>query len=478
MNHKIPMIFMVCIFLMNIFIPQVFSQQITKDIVKPRHYIFLIHGIGGNKTHFGYMELALASMLSKKDPSTEYILQSIEYDTGNNEKAPYEFAQDVDLKIKRVTAEATFKREDKISFIMHSQGGLIGSIWLFQSMLSSPGYSTPEIVKHVDSFITLGTPFWGAKTAQWGSEVKAFADSLGVSVPLPYGRKELEQMSFGSDMIFDFRMAMLDPKYQEIIQQLKQHVRFLNIVGVADLLNPLGIFVSGTDKYEDDGAVPLASARFNFLYTQALENDYASGDVLPLSSVKEVTMAPYVIVNAVHRSPLPEFDKSYGIAQIPKNCIDNEACTHPTFPYLWKHLLKQDVVQMDELLGDFKTFLIDLNVRLQGDDVEDVECRDLKITFYKLDGSPLDQANIEIAKFYEFYNKGEHKSQKYGNHCRYYFTGSVRRSLENRQEAVLMKIESAGLKSRLVEVPLKESYSTFVDINMNAWGEIKGKDEK
>ena len=105
---------------------------------KPKHVIFLIHGIGGNKTHFGYMAKALPKILNKKDPSTRYLVRSIEYNTGNNEKTAYDFAQDVDLMIKRVTTSGKFREDDKISLIMHSQGGLIGSIWMFQSMLSTP----------------------------------------------------------------------------------------------------------------------------------------------------------------------------------------------------------------------------------------------------------------------------------------------------------------------------------------------------
>jgi len=42
-------------------------------------------------------------------------------------------------------------------------------------------------------------------------------------VPLPYGKRELEQMSFGSDMIYDFRMALLDPQYKEPIEYLKKN---------------------------------------------------------------------------------------------------------------------------------------------------------------------------------------------------------------------------------------------------------------
>lgn len=431
---------------------------------KPKHFIFLIHGIGGNKTHFGYMAKALSRILNQKDPTTKYFIKNIEYDTGNNEKTPYDFAKDIDLEIKKVTASGKFKKEDKISLIMHSQGGLIGSIWMFQSLMATPGYSTPKTIEHLDAFITLGTPFWGAKTARWGKEIKNLTDKLGVDVPLPYGKQELEQMTFGSDMIYDFRMAMMDPQYQKHIDYLRTNVRFLNIVGVADLLNPLGIFVSGTGKYEDDGAVPLASARFDFLFSQSIKEQYEDQDRVSLKQVQEIKMAPYVVVNAMHRSPLPELDNFAGIAQIKKDCIKNANCKHPTFPYLWKHILGHDIKQLDESLGDFKTFLLDVNVRVQSE--QEYPCRDIKIDLLKLNGDPLDKANIEVSKFFEFYSKGKNVSKKYPNQCRFYFTGSIKKSLGNRQEAVLLKIAGKNLKTRFVEIQLKETYSSFVDVNL------------
>ncbi|MCK5581311.1 MAG: hypothetical protein KAJ18_08570 [Candidatus Omnitrophica bacterium] len=452
------------LFLFFILNPQTTVEARWRSSKKPKHVIFLIHGIAGNKTHFGYMAKALARTLNKKDPSRRYIVRSIEYDTGNNDKTPYDFAKDVDLQIKRITASAKFKKDDKISLIMHSQGGLIGSIWVFQSLMNTPGYSTPETIAHLDSFITLGTPFWGAKTAQWGSEIKNLTSQIGVDIPLPFGKNELEQMAFGSDTIFDFRMAMIDPQYQKHIDYLKQNVKFLNVVGVANLLNPLGIFVSGTGQYEDDGAVPLASARFNFLYTQSIKSKYSSGDVTTLEKIKKIDIAPYVIVNAMHRSPLPELENFAGIAQIPEDCIKNESCRHPAFSYLWNTLLGNPVQQLDDNLGDFKTFLLDINIRVASENK--YSCKDLKVEFFKLDGSPLNNSNIEISKFFELYSHGKNDSKKYPNHCRFYAMGSIKKTLESRTEAVLIKISGENLKTRFIEMQVKEGYSSFVDINL------------
>ncbi len=431
---------------------------------KSKHTIFLIHGIGGNKTHFGEMDKALKSVLNRKGEEVEYSVVNVEYDTGNDNKTPYDFAKDINTIIQKTTASGKFQKQDKISLIMHSQGGLVGSIWLFQSMQSTPGYATPEIIAQVDSFITLATPFWGAKTAQWGSEIKSLAKRLGSDLPLPFGQKELEQMSFGSDMIYDFRQAMINPEFKPIIDYLRKNIRFLNIVGVADVLNPLGIFISGSEKYEDDGAVPLSSARFNFLYLKSLKDHYEQGDRVRLKETQSIEMSPYIVVNALHRSPVPDLKNFSGIAQITKDCIRNEYCEHPSFKYIVDHLRGKKVSQRDEKLGDFKTFLIDINVQLPKD--RKFKKEDVEMKFFKLDGGSLKDSNIEISHALELNSEGKRFSDDEPHHLRAYYMGSIKRFLPHRENVVLLKISAEGLKTRFIEVKLKESYSTFIEVNL------------
>ena len=440
------------------------AEELKEMKHKNKYTIFLIHGIGGNKTHFGEMKKALESVLNKANGDFEYSVKGIEYDTGNDHKTPYDFAKDINTVIQKTTASGKFKKEDKISLIMHSQGGLVGSIWLFQSMQSTLGYATPDVIEHVDAFITLATPFWGAKTAQWGSEIKSLAKRLKTDLPLPFGQKELEQMSFGSDMIYDFRQAMINPEFKPTIDYLKKHIRFLNIVGVADVLNPLGIFISGSKKYEDDGAVPLSSARFDFLYLKSLKDNYEKGDRVLRKEMQSIEMSPYIVVNALHRSPVPELKNFASIVQITKDCIDNKDCDHPSFSYIVDHLLGKEVYQKDEKLGDFKTFLMDINIQLP----EDLKFKkeDIKIKFFKLDGKSLKNSNIEISHALELNSEGRRWSEEHPNYLRAYFMGRIKRYLPNRKSTVLLKISAKGLKTRLLEVEVKESYSTFVEVNM------------
>lgn len=430
---------------------------------KPRHVIILIHGIGGNKTHFGNMIAALRRVLQKEDPSYRYVIHNLEYETGHDEKVVTDFAVDLAVRINRLYNRG-LGDEDKISLIMHSQGGLVGAVWMFQSLKGNPDYSPPAVIDRLDAFITLGTPFWGAKMAVWGAEMKTLTRRMGINIPVPFGKNQLDQMSFGSDMIFDFRQALIDSEHRQDIDHLRGRVRFLNVVGVADVLNPLGIFVSGVNQYEDDGAVPLASARFNFVFQQSLKDDYPDGDRVPLEESGHIDMAPYVVANALHFSPVPEMTNFPGIAQVPQGCVRDEHYPHPTFRYVWEHLLRRPVRQRDRNLGDYKTFLLDINVRLAPGDVSPQQ--KVQIDLRLPDGGFVEGSNIEIANPMELYAHGVRQSERWPELWRFYYTGNIKRRLDNRPECLLVKVQCPGYKSRMLETEVRPASSSFVDLNL------------
>lgn len=153
-----------------------------------------------------------------------------------------------------------------------------------------------------------------------------------------------------------------------------------------------------------------------------------------------------------------------GIAQIPKNCIREENYPHPTFSYIWKHILRHPVEQLDKKLGNFKTILIDLNIRL--DHPDNQHPNDLKIEFLTLDGNGLAGSNIEVSNAIELYSKGIRQSTVNANNWRYYVTGHIKRVLNNRKETCLISVSKKGFRSRLIEIEVKTACSTFVDINL------------
>ncbi|MEQ1878154.1 MAG: hypothetical protein ABL958_16040, partial [Bdellovibrionia bacterium] len=169
----------------------------------PTHYIFLVHGITGDQTHFGAMKEALNVHLNRLNPQYRYDISPFDYDTKSDVKDVMDFANDINAKIMAHLKAKGFGPKDKISIVAHSQGGIVMSIWLFRLFTQVPGYGNgPESVNirpdQMDSFVTLGTPFWGSKlatfvksTLNWGSRFKVNFDPTGI-----YGNKQLLDMSF------------------------------------------------------------------------------------------------------------------------------------------------------------------------------------------------------------------------------------------------------------------------------------------
>ena len=60
--------------------------------------------------------------------------------------------------------------------------------------------------------------------------------------------------------------------------------------------------------------------------------------------------------------------------------------------------------------NDFKTFLLDVNVRINSK--ENYSCEEIKVDITKLDGSPLKKSNIELFKWHEVYADGRNISKK------------------------------------------------------------------
>ncbi len=429
------------------------------------HYIFLIHGIGGNKRHFGNMGAALQSALKTKS-NQNIVIESFEYDTNNDEKTIYDFAQDFNIYISNLLVNKDkhkyrLQQKDKVSLIMHSQGGLIGGIWLIKSLNSG---NNSIIIDHLNSFITLSTPFWGTKSA-------IFANILikaGIKkIKFPFGKRQLQDMSFGSDTIYRFRTALIDYANNSNHIRNKKRVRTLNIAAITEQFNFLRIFSSGTNKYEDDTAVLLPSAHLNFLYNQSILKRYKNKHKTSAKQMKELSLAPFFLVNAIHltvpilMSPLP------GVAQIPEKCIDNINCDHPSFKYIWKHLLREDLTQINtEVVKELSSFLIDLNIRLPKKD-KDFAAKNIDIKFYPINKKfkSLKDCGIQLNDKFELYSKGYTQSKKNPNYHRFYITGNIANK-PYPEKTILMKVKAKGFKERQIELKIRPTFSTFIDINL------------
>jgi pimeloyl-ACP methyl ester carboxylesterase len=269
------------------------------------HHIFLVHGVGGNKQTFGHLE----KILPLNIPCVT--VENFEYKTGSV-LTTYDFARDFDEFIKKKKLSGSISPKDNISLIMHSQGGIVGSLWL--KLLAD---TNDELKTQLSSFITLATPFWGASTAQIA---KIFFYSLPEGVPnpiAPFGRNELKEMSYGSETIYDLA-ENLDSVFQKFPQ-----LKVLHIGGMKRLYGPMW--------GEDDVVVPTYSmqSRHYFYKDQINVTEPPSLVEIPFKREKE---RPFIIIPSDHVKLYQD-----GIADLPASCLKAKDCPHP----LLKPLLDQ-----------------------------------------------------------------------------------------------------------------------------------------
>jgi len=207
---------------------------------KPRHLVITVHGLSGNKETFGYFGEATKKFLSALNPNEEVIPTNFLYATGKSEnQGAYDFAmgpQGLGAYIKAQFADRPLTKEDKISLVGHSQGGLVAYMWFFNTVASQgEGY---EYAKQVDSIITLGTPFWGSKIASILTDENNFDIIPLIKKFAPpefkMTRREIADLAYGSDTVNAFRkMAITLDNNPALVKEIESlPVRLVNIIGI------------------------------------------------------------------------------------------------------------------------------------------------------------------------------------------------------------------------------------------------------
>ncbi len=421
----------------------------------PKHYVFLVHGIGAGPTTFGKMGETLKRESIGFDQHTDWQFINFSYETGSATKDVMVFSRELsDFIADKFKNEGGLNSEDKFSLVMHSQGGLIGLNFLLKSFMGDASYH-PELKHHLDAFITLGTPYWGAKIAIFANRMMPILSYLRIPLSERFGVEELKDMEIASDFSAQMRETLIDPLNQEAIKAMTTQGRFLVFAGVTERLNLLAPFVTGKNRYEDDTAVPIPSSKLDFYYYKDPEfyNDYVSANEFrETHMVDENNM---VVVNAFHASPLPQKTKFPGIAKVPDRCanISYRDCDHPTYPSVVEHLFKLE--RAPAFVRDLASFAIDLKINLKG---KSIDRKKMSVTLKAL------STGLKIDKDIELYNKVARWSTE-GDY-RLYHTGYIdSKKTTSTVGRVQMVISAPGFKERTVIVPVKTAQSTFVELN-------------
>lgn len=425
--------------------------------VTSKHYVFLVHGIAAGPSTFGQMKDTLAREAKTLDPHTDWQFISFSYETGNYNKDVMIFAQELsDFVAKQFQNTGGLNPEDKFSLVMHSQGGLIGFNFLLKSFMNDAKFH-PELQNHLDAFITLGTPYWGAKIAIFANRMLPILSYLRIPLSEKFGEEELRDMELTSDFGAQMRESLIDPFFQNALSKMKSQGRFLVFSGVTERLNLLAPFVSGKNRYEDDTAVPIPSSRLDFIYYR--DSSDMHNAVVDASEFKETNMVEkdnYIVVNAFHASPFPQKKNFSGIAKVPERClnISYRDCDHPTYPILVQHLfgLQRDPAFVRALTS----FALDLKINTHG---FAIDRKKMSISFKAL------TTGLRIDKDIELYNNVGRWTDA-GNY-RLYHTGYID---PKKASSILGKVEmtvsAPGFQTRTFIIPVKTALSTFIEIDL------------
>lgn len=324
---------------------------------RPLHLVIATHGLGGSIKTFGALSEVLGRHLRKIEQGYRVMVIPYVYETGNDKKTTYDFASGLGDHIHFLMKDRN-NPKDKISLVAHSQGGIISWIWYVKSLYGDEGYQGYKAyADKVEAVLTLGSPMWGSRAAVIGSAVNKISDKIG---SLFGGTNELGEMAYGSPTLYNLRQRAIEADKQSAYVP----ARSLAIGGVMpvstskkmrarspwDQFKMTALEFNGGRgqnlRFEADGAVAAARARFNFIYADGKGKDHIAFDDFKLMGKEKFDY--FVLVEGTHftSDPIDHPD----ITEIPADCAKLEkttdkdgkeawkVCYHPTYPYILSFL--------------------------------------------------------------------------------------------------------------------------------------------
>ncbi len=422
----------------SIFLIGLFFSIITQAQEKcpdKRQFIFLVHGVGGNKNSFGHMEKYLRKTLNKNNSCHQ--IYSFEYPTGDSRFNTKYFAHLLGQFILKKTNVHSLEANDKISLIMHSQGGLVGQLFLRQVQTAPPQSRLYQLHNMFDSFITLGTPYWGADTANIGRRVLFPLPFQRKNPVSPFGKKELNDMSYASDIILE-----LKNNFEQI---------FHSDLGIRPLAIAGHTWRHGIHLGEDDNMVPIYSARADHFRATSIRPHYDEDEITSYHHFVKTKRVPFILVPASHsKSEWP------GIANIPRRCLKQKTCKHPSMPAILAHLKGQKTrpFHSKKKLTKFRlNFFVHIPIDLRLND------EDLTIELLN------DPRNVKLPFLKQFLPQlqGIAKTSRKGL-LRSSFEGRINR--HGSPMVLKFRVSASQLKPRIIEAVVQEGHHTFIEINL------------
>lgn len=298
---------------------------------KSVHHIIAIHGIGGNHGGFGFLKEAISQQFAKAKLANEFTFDYFDYNVYDNVKSIHDFSSELD---EFIIDKVGFKSQDKLSIIAYSEGSLVFIDWLVKNLRNEKS----PIIDRIESVATIASPFWGADIANFAMRLHK---SFGLLWILKgFGKQQLTDMSFGSDMVFKRMNLFSDPVLKEKFSNFTNKVRWIQLNGAYQPSKYNIPFFKSEILVENDMAVTVSSGTFNYLVY-----DGPFQEVIEPKKVFEdgqLSISNYVL-EGIH---LPGIDRIVGtkaaklirwpfvsLSDVPQKCINLEPfdCISPTY---------------------------------------------------------------------------------------------------------------------------------------------------
>jgi len=381
-----------------------------------KNFIFLLHGVAGSEDTFGH----LSDYLRNTDRCFEII--PFEYETGSNRKDARDFAEDFYIFAEEAFIKKGGTDRDKISLIMHSQGGLVGSLWINQlKKIDHP------FLHQLDAFISLSTPYWGAGIADIGKKI--FYSGINYNPIAPFGKAELNEMSFGSRTINQI--------YDEFHDTFNlPNLRPLALGGLKKFSN----FIIG----EDDLVVPIYSSRpdhYRVIESQSLKRGPAS---IQSHQFEKTNYFKFVTVRSNHFNfTLP------GIASVPFKCLLLLKCEHPAVKYIVKHLKGEEVQESKSLFHRFR-----VQIFLENETKSIPSFKNARLSILDKDGTWIPKYQA-LKRYRGRANNKEGKA--------FTFHGVY---LKQGQRMIKVKVALKNEFERIFEIPVEGGHTSIINLNL------------
>jgi pimeloyl-ACP methyl ester carboxylesterase len=194
-----------------------------------------------------------------------------------------------------------------------------------------------------EGIMTLGSPIWGSKLASILNAYPTLL-KLAKKIGIAIGDQEAQEMSYNSETILRFRKKaiQLDEANYRVPLRTASIAGVLPASSQSDIILYYKPLISLFEKYfgsglgrmtESDIAVAVPSARLDFIYLKSAKQKEKQIQLSDFTHFNDTSIGNLYVVQGVHANPTGK--GFYDIAEVPEKCNNiQKPCTHPTFPLI------------------------------------------------------------------------------------------------------------------------------------------------